>query len=150
MSNLTAVVVAAGTFILLLIWSFGTHWVYLCRVSLIGLAGLTGLTLFARFSETGKSLALGAHDLQGFWDGLWVGLFLLFVIWAICVTSETVLKLGKRRLGQSISGSQIAADVTRYGGVALMIASNFIAVVFSSTGRRIPVGIGFWIGLGIG
>ena len=64
MISVAAVVVAASVFILLLIWSFGTHWVYLCRVSLIGLAALIGLPLFARFADTGKSFVLGAYDLQ--------------------------------------------------------------------------------------
>jgi|GEM_PF-3578433 len=70
-------------------------WLYLGRVSVLGLAIFAALPLAAR--GPGRSLAIGAFDLK-LWDGAFaVGLLLPLVAWAIYIAAALVFAYGGKR-----------------------------------------------------
>ena len=84
--------------IVLLLWAFGPHWLFLCRSSLLGLARMYVLPLVG--TTLAKGLCIGAFDLKGFGDGFEVGFLFFFACWAVTATSDLVLDLAAKRLEQ--------------------------------------------------
>jgi hypothetical protein len=54
----------AAIAIILFVWAFGPHWLFLCRSSLLGLAMMYVLPLVG--TTLAKGLCIGAFDLKGF------------------------------------------------------------------------------------
>jgi hypothetical protein len=78
------VLLVAVAITIVLLWQFRTHWIYLCRVSLLGLLFLGLLPILA--VSVARSLLIGAFDLDPM-GSVVVGFLLFFVAWAIIATS---------------------------------------------------------------
>jgi hypothetical protein len=131
-----------------LLYPFRTHWIYLCRVSLLGLLFLGLLPLLAFSLE--RPLLIGVFDLDTTVSGMAVGLLLFFVAWAIIATSQLVIRLANVRLGVTVPrfGDQIY--LARFLLVSLAVAINFGVVVWATDGPQLEVFLGLLAGLAAG
>jgi hypothetical protein len=70
-------------------------WLYLARVSLVGLLVLFALPLGARGAL--RTLAIGAFDLHLLWGALGIGFLYPFAAWAVFITAAMVFAYGAKR-----------------------------------------------------
>jgi patatin-like phospholipase len=138
----------AALLLAVLLYPFRTHWIYLCRVSLLGLLFLGLLPLLAFSLE--RPLLIGVFDLDTTVSGMAVGFLLFFVAWAIIATSQLVIRLADARLGVTVPrfGDQIY--FARLILVLLAVAINFGIVMWATDGPKLEVFLGLFAGLAAG
>src|SRR6478735_10972187 len=70
-------------------------WLYLARVSVLGLALFVGLPLGARSAM--RALAIGVYDIEASWGAFMVGVMLPVAAWSIFLTAAMVFAYGHER-----------------------------------------------------
>ncbi len=134
----------AGIGLLVLIIGFGTQRLYLCRVSFLALALLLFFPFFAR-SATGSRLLLGAFDLAGFWEAAAIGFLLFLALWAIRLTSDSVLSLGAVRIGHALPGRSAIGEIVRDIVSALIVVAHLVCLILVSGTPWLKTAGGFFV-----
>ncbi|MGA8654738.1 MAG: hypothetical protein WB586_01190 [Chthoniobacterales bacterium] len=135
----------AALLLAVLLYPFRTHWIYLCRISLLGLLFLGLLPVVA--ISLGRSLLIGVFDLDTTASGMAVGFLLFFVAWAIIATSELVIQLANARLGVTVPAFGEGIYHARIALISLGVLINCAAVVFATDGPKVEVALGLLAGL---
>ncbi len=138
--------VITGIGLLVLIIGFGTQRLYLCRISFLALALLLFFPFLAR-SGTGSRLLLGAFDLAGFWEAAAVGFLLFLTLWAIRMTSESVLSLGAVRIGHVLPGRSAIGQIVRDIASVLIVVAHLVCLLLVSGAPWFQIAGGFVLGL---
>lgn len=139
----TVILLVAAAIAVLLLWQFRTHWIYLCRISLLGLLFLALLPISA--VSIARGLLIGVFDLDAA-GSFAVGFLLFFVAWAIVATSELVLQLADARLGVKVPPFGNGVYILRAVLIILACAINFVVVVTATEGPRFEVACGLALG----
>jgi hypothetical protein len=140
------VLLVAIAITILLLWQFRTHWIYLCRVSLLGLLFFGLLPILA--VSGARSLLIGAFDLDPM-GSVVVGFLIFFVAWAVIATSELVLQLGEARLGVKVPEFGKSVYIVRAILILLGCAINCVVVVTATEGPKLKVACGLVLGFAI-
>jgi hypothetical protein len=134
---------------LIVLWAFGTDWLFLCRSSLFGLLVLCLLPLLAL--SIAKGLLIGVFDLENGLAAIEVGLLLFFASWAVTSTSDLVLDLASVRLGQTVPAFGKYLRPTRGALIVAAILLNLAAIINSVEVKhtwKVVAGLGMGIMIG--
>jgi hypothetical protein len=138
----------AALLLAFLLYPFRTHWIYLCRISLLGLLFLDLLPVLAISLE--RSLLIGVFDLDTTVSGMAVGFSLFFVAWAIIATSELVIQLADVRLGVSVPPVGKGIYFARMVLISFGVMINCAVVIVATDGPKLEVAMGLLAGLAAG
>jgi hypothetical protein len=138
----------AALLLAFLLYPFRTHWIYLCRISLLGLLFLGLLPVLAISLE--RSLLIGVFDLDTTVSGMAVGFLLFFVAWAIIATSELVIQLAEARLGVTVPPFGKGIYLARLVLISFAVVLNCAVVVIATDGPKLEVALGLVAGLAVG
>ncbi len=146
--NASITLLLAVLLLAFLLYPFRTHWIYLCRISLLGLLFVGLLPVLAVTLE--RSLLIGVFDLDTTVSGMAVGLLLFFVAWAIIATSELVIQLADARLGVTVPPFGKGIYLARMVLISFGVVINCAVVVIATDGPKLEVALGLLAGLAAG